>query len=98
MEHIKVFISGAISGDPNYRAKFEKVEKELRARGYLVMSPAILPEGFKWHEYMTITLAMLECCDAILMLEDWEKSRGAKLEHEMAEGKGIPIFYLKMPE
>ena len=51
----KVFISGKITGDPNYREKFDKAEKELTEQGHLVMNPSVFPEGFRWEDYMKIT-------------------------------------------
>ena len=33
--------------------------------------------------------------DALLMLPDWEQSKGAQLEHEFAKQKGLTIYYAK---
>ena len=38
-------------------------------------------------------MEMLRRCDAILMTEDWERSSGARAEHEEAKALGLPIFY-----
>lgn len=38
-------------------------------------------------------LAMLAKCDAVIMTPDWERSTGARAEHEFAAERGIPIFY-----
>lgn len=38
-------------------------------------------------------LAILAKCDAILMTPDWERSSGARSEHEFAQARGIPAFY-----
>ena len=88
----KIFISGKITGDPNYREKFEKAEKELTAQGYLVMNPAVFPEGFTWEEYMKITLTMLSVCDIIYLLPDWNESRGAQEEFEYATRRRLKII------
>lgn len=80
----KVYIAGKITGDPDYRAKFHHVEKQLTKKGYIVMNPAILPEGFEWAQYMKITLAMMEACDTIFLMKGWEESRGAKIELNLA--------------
>ena len=97
----KVYIAGKITDDPNYREKFAKAEEELRDMGYeLIMNPAILPEGFTWEQYMSITLEMLGCCDTIYLLSDWRTSRGAVLEKNMAEAKGMTLIFqttLKTP-
>lgn len=86
----KVYIAGKISGDPNYREKFAKAEEELKAQGYIVMNPAILPEGFTWDNYMNITIAMLSACDTIYLLEDWEDSQGAQIEAKIATDEKRP--------
>lgn len=88
----KVFISGKITGDPNYREKFDKAEKELTEQGHLVMNPAVFPEGFRWEDYMKITLAMLEVCDTIYLLKDWHESRGAQAEFRYAIEHGQEII------
>ena len=38
-------------------------------------------------------LELLRRCDAVLMLEHWQLSEGAKEEHRVAADLGLPIFY-----
>jgi nucleoside 2-deoxyribosyltransferase len=38
-------------------------------------------------------LAMLAKCDAILMTLDWERSTGARAEHDFAVERLMPVFY-----
>ena len=82
---MKIYISGKITGDKNYRAKFQQAESELRLLGHDVMNPAILPGGFSWTAYMSIALAMQNVCDATLLLPDWKDSKGAIIEHQDAK-------------
>lgn len=89
-----VYLAGKISGDAGYREKFERAEKGLRARGYKVMSPHVLPEGWQWSEYMRITLAMLDVCDGIALLPDWTQSLGASMEATKAKEQGKPVAYI----
>ncbi len=42
-----------------------------------------------WYQ---MDLAILEWCDAILMLPNWEESTGAKKELEFAKELGLPVF------
>lgn len=93
MEGKKVFITGAITGCEGYKEKFRKAEEELMALGYIVMNPAILPFGFEHHEYMKITLAMLEPCDAIYILPCAKDSRGAIEEITEATVQGKDIIF-----
>ena len=94
----KAFISGKITGDPNYREKFAKVEAELKAKGYHVMNPAILPDGFTWEEYMVVTKAMLSVCDTTYMMDGWEDSDGAKTERIWSKTQGNTILYQTSPK
>lgn len=38
-------------------------------------------------------LDILERCDAVIMVDGWEKSFGAKMERIIALRNGIPVFY-----
>jgi hypothetical protein len=38
-------------------------------------------------------LAILTRCDAILMTPDWQRSSGARAEHDIALKHGLQIFY-----
>jgi hypothetical protein len=38
-------------------------------------------------------LEMLRRCDAILMTPDWERSSGARAEHDFALKHNIPVFH-----
>lgn len=94
MKKVKVFVSGVISGDPEYKKKFEEATEKLEKMGFAVMNPAILPgEGFAWADYMKVTLAMQRVCDCSFFLPDWRKSKGAKEEHTQAQILFQPCFY-----
>lgn len=90
---MKIYIAGKITGDPNYRAKFAKVEEQLKAEGYTVMNPAVLPDGFEHHEYISICFAMIDACNWAYFLNDWTDSKGAKLEHEYAIKNSMAALY-----
>ena len=38
-------------------------------------------------------LAILAKCDAVVMVDGWEDSEGAKAEQQFALARGIPVFY-----
>ena len=93
----RVFICGKITGDPDYRDKFNAAQKALNDAGYAVMNPAILPsEGFEHDQYMTVTKAMLSVCDAAMYLNDWMDSPGAVEELEEATRGKIKVFSFEM--
>ena len=42
---MKVYISGKITGNENYREEFAKAQAELEKDGHIVLNPAVLPVG-----------------------------------------------------
>jgi len=89
---LKVYIAGPITGIENYQEAFAQRQTELEAKGYTVINPAILPEGFEHHEYMHICYSMIDVCDAISLLPGWDESKGAQLEFKHAEKKNKLII------
>lgn len=90
-----IYLAGKISGDPNYRTKFEAAQKFLEGKGYIVLSPAVLPsEGFSWEAYMRMSRAMLVECSTICFLPDWTESTGALLEYKLARSRNMEMRFL----
>lgn len=89
----KIYIAGKINGLDKYKELFKRAEDKLTSEGYICMNPAILKEGFDYNVYLPICLAMLEACDSIYMLNNWETSKGAKVEHAYAVAQGKEILY-----
>jgi len=77
---VKVYIAGKITGDKEYKAKFQEAATSLAAVGHVVLNPATLPLGLEETDYMRICLAMLDAADMAVFLPDWEESEGAMLE------------------
>ena len=100
---MRVFLSGGITGIPNYEQLFAKAQVKLLEQGYTVVNPAVLAKGmlphdsFNHSEFMSVTLAMLALCDAIYMLDGWENSKGAKMELLFAESRNKTIMYETEP-
>ena len=94
---MKIYISGAITGTDNYMERFAKAEKELTENGYSVINPAKvnaqLTEDTSYEEYMKMCFCMLDMCDSIYMLNNWDKSCGANRELGYAMAKDMIIMY-----
>lgn len=85
---MRIYISGPITGTDDYMERFARSEEKLKKRGYSVINPAavnsMLPSDTTYDEYMKMSLAMLDMCGAIYMMEGWEKSCGANMEYGYA--------------
>jgi len=90
---VKIYISGGISKDLNFKKKFRIAEEKLLNKGHVVINPAIMPLGFSQEEYMHVDLAMLDICDGVYLLNNWESSKGANIEYEYAKKHNKHIFF-----
>lgn len=88
-----VYIAGPITGVPDYKRNFNQAENELLVKGIKPLSPAHLPGWLANAQAMRICLAMIDEADAVLFLQDWQYSAGAKLEHAYCEYTDKPIYY-----
>lgn len=88
---MRLYLSGSITSDPNYREKFARVQSRLESEGYQVISPLILPEWLSWSEYIHVDLALIDICEGVYFMKDWETSEGANKEmyHAIREGKKL---------
>lgn len=89
---MRLFISGGISGIPDYRSIFMTAEHQLRLAGYDVFNPAEnLPKGeATWQTYMRMSLRQLLNCDGVAYLDGWMYSKGAQVEISLAADLEIP--------
>lgn len=90
---MKVYISGKITGNPDYIEQFASAEKALVEKGWKVFNPTRIPDIFDYDEFMDIDLTALKYCDAIYMLSNWQHSKGAKIEYAKAKELNLLIFY-----
>lgn len=90
----KIYVCGPMTGYDNFnRPAFNDAASWLSMSGYIVLSPAILPDGLTQAEYMQIDLTMLQCCDSIYMLNGWDDSAGAMAEHALAMKLGLEVIH-----
>ena len=96
---MKIYISGAIANNPNYKEDFERAEDYLQ-REYPsadIINPALvnsyLPKSTTHEEYMRMSFCMLDMCDSIYLLKGFEKSCGSNRELWYAMAKNMIIMY-----
>lgn len=53
----------------------------------------IIEPNIPYERYLEMDLEILECCDAIFMLDNWQDSQGAKIEYEMAQNQQKIIYF-----
>jgi hypothetical protein len=94
---MKIYISGKISGTDlkETRTRFAAVAKAMKRLGYEPVNPLEngLSEHDSWEAHMFKDIADLLQCKAIYMLQGWEESKGARIEHYIATEIGMPIMY-----
>lgn len=93
---MKVYISGAITGIDDYMERFSKAEKYLQQKGYSVVNPAktnaTLPEDTLYEQYMVVSRALLNICEAVFFLNGWQQSNGARKEMKWAIEEDMRIM------
>ncbi len=90
----RVYIAGPMSGLPEYNyPAFHAAAKRLRDLGFDVSNPAENPEPpcGTWLGYMRMALAQLVTCDGVALLTDWQNSRGACIERDLALRLGLDV-------
>lgn len=101
-----MYLSGPISGVPDYWLRFLRAElflrRELLPRMITprIFNPARLPRDWSNRQYMHAAFAAIDESDVVILLPGWETSGGAKLEKEYAgyTGKAMIIFTELYPD
>ena len=104
---MKIYLSGKMTGLSKKKIwnNFQKIEKYLCKRGIVdgegidsVMNPAVTYamrkfDAFSYEDWLHIDFAMIDACDAIVLLPNWEDSIGAKREITYAYKHGKEVLY-----
>ena len=97
----RLYLIGPVTGKPNdNRETFRAVRAILRKDGYECDCPHhYIEQGTEWGKAMRTSIRQMlandgqstsPLYDGIAMLDGWERSRGAKIEHDIAEALGMP--------
>jgi len=90
---MKIYIAGKITGDENFKGKFEVLKHYFETLGYAVLNPADLPEGMEPADYMRICLSMIDSADVIYFIKDYVDSKGSQIEIRYAEYIGKTLKF-----
>ena len=96
---MKIYISGAITNNPNYKEDFERAKDYLRKEypSAEIINPALvnshLPKSTTHEEYMRMSFVMLDMCDSVYFINGWEESKGANQEYGYALAKDKIILF-----
>ena len=94
----KIYLSGKITGLPILEAikNFESAENQLKELAIIVNPMRISHyHDRSWQSYMKEDIKALMNCDAIAMLPNFNESKGALIELNLAKSLGFEIIYLK---
>jgi hypothetical protein len=100
MNRKTIYIASKISGLEKevYEREFELMAQSIRHTYQCnVVNPVelcgTLSINSKWEDYMRHCLRAMLFCDAVYFWGDWQNSKGAKIEHDLAKALNIPVFY-----
>lgn len=98
---MRIYISGKVTGDENYKYKFKRAEEDIYTK-YALFEPKVesMPskdhlklDDKNWDECMIESLACLNSCDTIYMLRDWKDSTGACIELGYAIAQNMTVIF-----
>lgn len=92
----KIYIAGKVTGEDRAEctAKFQKAQEAIEALGFEAINPLQVVGDWQtpWNKAMRMCIAKITECDAIAMLPDWSRSKGAIIEWDIAKHLEIPQF------
>lgn len=93
---MKIYLSGPMTGLPSFNYPlFNQQAARLRALGHVVANPAEILGGDTTQTrsfYLRKDIQDILLCDAVALLPNWERSKGARLEVSLALELGLALF------
>jgi nucleoside 2-deoxyribosyltransferase len=97
------YVAGPYNGDVDGNIKrAEEVSIELIKKGYSVITPQKNTAHYEKYEgedlnlntWMEMDFNLIERCDVVFIMENWEGSIGVTQEIHFAKKHGIPVIFL----
>ena len=93
----KIYIAGKVTGEPiaECTMKFGEAQNKIEALGFTAVNPLEIVGTFNisWQDAMRKCIKSLMDCDAVLLLPDAFKSKGAITEMQLAIRLDIKITH-----
>lgn len=93
---LRIYIAGPMTGVPDHNFPLFRFATDwYRHFGHHVISPheGVTDTTLPWETYMRRAIVLLSECNTIAMLPHWHKSKGAKLELQIADALGMNILF-----
>ena len=90
------YVAGKVTGLPKdqVKSKFNMITNRLMDLGYQVVKPiAVGDDSGTWTDAIRADIKKMLECDEVHMLPDWQESRGAQLERDIAIRLGMQVVY-----
>lgn len=86
----RIYLSGPISNNPNFRRMFREAKSILEAQGYSdIVNPAelceVIPSNYPYDRILDLCIDMLAECDVLILLPGWRESHGCGREYGYAQ-------------
>lgn len=92
---MKIYLSAPVSRElpETVLKKFNYARRRLGRLGLDVVCPYDAKDTDRpWADYMMRDLDLLSTCDALLLLDGWQHSRGCRVELAMARSWGLLVL------
>lgn len=94
---MKLYIAGRIADELDYQVKFAQACTEVLLLDHTPVSPCEIHtngcDHQEWSEWMVCDLHAMLDCDGVYALRDWQSSKGATIEVQLAMRLGKEIIY-----
>jgi hypothetical protein len=93
----KIYLSGKITGLSYEEAskKFNLAENIAKTMALEVVNPMAIEHNhdLSWESYMKQDLKAMLDCDSIYMLSNWQDSKGATIERDLAIKLNLSVYH-----
>lgn len=97
---MKIYIAGPITRTPDFVTRFEDAKRAIEKKGHEAVNPVDIrlivqtegPGAITYRQIMNICKSLIGACDAIYLMQDWQRSNGARQEHKAAIDNGLKFY------